>query len=203
MTRIKICGLQQPEHIALCTDLGVDAVGVVFVPQSPRAVSIAQAKELVAAAGPLTMVVGLFLDAAKAYVDEVLAAVALDRLQFHGREDRRYCEAFGRPYLKAVGGDAAQMRGQIHAHPNARGILVDSHAPGSMGGTGQVLNWRQLAQDIDHPYLVLAGGLTSHNVAEAISILRPTGVEEVEGHAPRKTATVVRGRSLGDSRTGE
>ena len=101
-TRVKICGLTRESDLIAAAELGVDAVGLVFYAPSARAVEIEQADRLVASLPPFVTRVGLFVDADPAYVREVLARVPLDLLQFHGDERPDYCNAFGRPWIKAV-----------------------------------------------------------------------------------------------------
>src|SRR5690606_8578053 len=110
---------------------GADALGFVFYPPSPRAVSPAQAREIVRELGPLVTLVGLFVDASSAEVQSVLAEVPLHLLQFHGEESPSYCESFGRPYMKAL-----RMRPDLDLdasfalYQSASAILLDAYRPG-------------------------------------------------------------------------
>lgn len=156
---------------------GVDALGFVFYPPSPRAVTAAQASELAGALGPLTQRVGLFVNAEAAAVREVLACVPLTLLQFHGDESPEFCASFGLPYFKAIrmkaGLDLAEV---MAAHTGAAGFLLDAYRAGVPGGTGEQFDWARVPQNTARP-LLLAGGLHAGNVAEAIAQTRVYGVD--------------------------
>jgi len=188
-TRIKFCGMTRAADIREAAALGVDAVGVVFAERSRRRVSIQQAVALRSSTPPLVDVVALFMDNPADEVGEVIARVRPSLLQFHGSESRAYCEQFGLPYLKAVGmgGQGVdEVLAQIDAHPRAAGFLLDSHAPGAAGGTGEAFDWAHMPAVEGRP-LLLAGGLTPDNVAEAIRATRvwavdvSSGIEAVPG----------------------
>jgi len=157
-------------------DLGVDAIGLVFVPESPRFVSIEAAAKIADTTGPFTQSVGLFVNPTAEQVCEVLADVNIDILQFHGDEEAAFCESFGLPYLKAVrvqsGEDVLSAESD---HVNASGLLLDSYSSKAMGGTGETFDW-SLVPEISK-LLILAGGLTPDNVAESIQALGPYAVD--------------------------
>lgn len=181
-TRIKICGVTRPEDGRCAAELGADAVGLVFFAGSSRNVDIATAERIIAALPPLVVVVALFQDPAAVDVERVVAELPVDLLQFHGSEEAEFCRRFGRRYLKALamagGHDAAQAQAQ--RYPDAAGFLLDSHAVGQQGGSGQVFDWSQIPTDLAKPFL-LAGGLHPDNVAEAIRQHRPYGVDVSSG----------------------
>ena len=168
----------------MVSQLGADALGLVFYPKSSRYVSIAQASEIAAVIPPFVSVVGLFLDADQGFVQDVLDAVPLDTLQFHGSENAVFCRQFARPYMKALGmkgvqgGDTLVRYAEDYA--DAKGILVDSHEPGAAGGTGYVFDWTQLPHDYPKP-LILAGGLTADNVCRAIETTQVYAVDVSSG----------------------
>ncbi len=176
-TRIKICGITRPEDAQSAAANGADAIGLVFYSNSPRAVDVVQAAEIVAALPPFVSVVALFVDEQETTVSEVLSAVPIDVLQFHGQESATFCEQFQRPYLKAVrmrpGLDLVEA---VSPYGNARAVLLDSWQEGVPGGTGKTFDW-QLAEAELTNASVLAGGLNADNVASAIKQLRPAGVD--------------------------
>ncbi|MEH6688484.1 MAG: phosphoribosylanthranilate isomerase [Halopseudomonas sabulinigri] len=177
MARIKVCGITRVEDALAAAHAGADAIGLVFYTPSPRAVTPAQAAAIVAALPPFITSVGLFVDADAAYVREVLAQVPLDLLQFHGDEDADYCDQFERPYLKAVRVRADQNLATVAAAwPKAQGILLDSYKAGVPGGTGEVFDWTLVPRE-RRWNLVLAGGLTADNVAQAIAGVEPWAVD--------------------------
>lgn len=163
--------------------MGVDAVGFVFVEKSKRLVSIADATDIAIQLGPFVQRVGLFLDAPAALVEQALATIPGLMPQFHGRETPEYCDAFGRPYLKAigVGGDAIPGASELEAFRSCQGFLFDSNAPGELGGTGHTFDWNKLndyRQDVNLAVpLILAGGLSAANVSEAIRVVNPYAVD--------------------------
>ena len=184
MTRIKLCGMTLPEDAAVAAAAGADAIGVVFAPQSPRQVSLEHAMAIRTAVPALVSVVALFMDQPADDVRRVSDALNPAFLQFHGTEDADYCRQFGRPYIKAIGmdGQAPDDRG---CYPDAAAILLDGHAPGEAGGSGQSFDWARIAawqqaRPRTSPVLV-AGGLRPGNVAALVRDARPWGVDASSG----------------------
>jgi len=164
-------------------DAGVDAVGLMFYAKSSRYITIEQAVEICAALPPFVSVTGLFFDAPEDFVNEVLDAVPLDVLQFHGSETAEYCNRFDRPYIKGLGMSgvtADSFREVADQYPLAQGVLVDGHAPGAAGGTGKSFDWTQVPQDYSKA-IILAGGLKVDNVASAIRTTRVYAVDVSSG----------------------
>jgi phosphoribosylanthranilate isomerase len=181
MTRVKICGITRPEDGALAARLGADAIGLVFYEKSPRHVSLSAARAVTAVLPPFVSVVALFVDPTRAEVEQVLAALPVDVLQFHGDETPAFCRSFQRPYLKAV-----RMRPGVDlpavaaAYADARGILVDAFVEGVHGGTGACFDWSLLPAVLPVA-LILSGGLNEQNVAEAVRRVRPAAVDVSSG----------------------
>lgn len=181
-TRVKICGITRPEDALAAAVMGADAVGLVFYAGSPRNVEIEQAAEICRQLPAFVSSVALFLDAEQSLVTEVLDRVPIDLLQFHGSEDPAYCEHFGRPYIKALGMGSLNRDGlvsQSKAYRTARALLLDSHAHGAAGGTGEAFDWSRVPE-LSMP-VILAGGLTVANVADAIRRVRPWAVDVSSG----------------------
>jgi phosphoribosylanthranilate isomerase len=177
VVRSKICGITRIEDALSAAEAGADAIGLVFYAKSPRAVSVQQARAIIAALPPFVTTVGLFVDASRQELDEILAAVPLDLLQFHGDESPAFCEALQRPYIKALrvkpGDDLAA---QVAAYGQASGVLLDTYVPGIPGGTGEAFDWSLVPQGLNKP-IILAGGLVAENVAAAIRQVRPYAVD--------------------------
>ncbi|AAZ37852.1 N-(5'-phosphoribosyl)anthranilate isomerase [Pseudomonas amygdali pv. tabaci str. ATCC 11528] len=175
--RSKICGITRIEDALAAAEAGADAIGLVFYPKSPRAVTVLQARAIIAALPPFITTVGLFVNASRCELNETLDAVALDMLQFHGDETPDECDGYHRPYIKALrvkaGDDIAQV---CRTYRNARGVLLDTYVEGVPGGTGETFDWALIPDDLDKP-VILAGGLTSANVAQAIAQVRPYAVD--------------------------
>lgn len=176
-TRIKICGITRVEDALAAAGAGADAIGLVFYAKSPRHVTIDRAAEICAALPPFVTTVGLFVDADAQSIDEVLANVPLDLLQFHGDETAAACARHGRPYIKAFRmRPGLDLRAEAGGYPGARGILVDTYRPGVPGGTGESFDWSQVPSDLKTP-IILAGGLSPENVASAVKRVRPWAVD--------------------------
>ena len=193
--RIKICGITSVTDALAAQEAGADAIGLVFYEPSPRAIDIDLAQEIVRSVGPFVTTVGLFVNAEPAYVSEVLNRVSLHVLQFHGDETSAYCESFGRPYMKAIRmRPALDITSAIAGYPSAAAILLDAYRPGVPGGTGETFDWQRVPKNPDKA-IVLAGGLTAANVADAIHTTKVYGVDVsggVESAPGKKDAAKVR-----------
>ncbi len=182
-TRIKICGLTRGEDVDACVECGVDAIGIVLVRGSPRFVDVDQAAALRARVPAFVQVVALLMDPERTWVEQVLEGVQPDLLQFHGRETADFCVSWGRGYVKAVamrGRDGPAIQQEIDAHAQARGLLLDAHAPGGQGGSGQQFDWSRLPR-LERSRLILAGGLRPDNIRDAIGRVRPVAVDLSSG----------------------
>lgn len=186
-TRIKICGITRIEDGLAAAQAGADAIGLVFVPASPRDVAVEQAQAIARALPPFVTVVGLFVDADESWIRDVLGQVPLHLLQFHGNESPEQCRRYGRPYLKAIAmKPEVDVPAQARRYADAAGLLVDTHHPVVAGGSGEVFDWSRVPRDVGKP-IVLAGGLTPQNVAAAVRAVRPfavdvsSGVEQTKG----------------------
>ena len=144
-TRIKFCGIRRPVDAKAAVDLGVDAIGFVLVPQSRRHIAPERAARLRAQLPPFVSAVALFMDASAEDVRHAIDVLRPDLLQFHGREEPSFCAAFGLPYMKAVamGGTVAPAR-EARRFAGAAALLLDSHAPGAMGGRGETFDWSKV-----------------------------------------------------------
>ena len=179
MVKIKICGLTRAEDVQAAVAAGADAVGFVFA-ASPRRISIATAIRLAGYVPGGVLRVGLFMDQAGSEIGQVVSAVPLDLLQFHGSETERECMAFNKPWLKAVAmEDAVSVARAEREFPGAAGLLLDSHAKGRRGGSGRTFDWA-LAKAVASR-IWLAGGLNTDNVGEAIRVVRPYAVDVSSG----------------------
>jgi len=181
-TRIKFCGLTRAEDVRLAVELGVDYLGLVFAAGSPRQLSLSQACELRALVPEEIAVVALVMDDAAASIRSIIEQVRPDLLQFHGHEQDTDCAGFGVPFFKviAMGGDRQEHGLTAAAYPSAYGLLLDGHAQGEQGGSGQRFDWTRVPAGLGKPFL-LAGGLCPDNVAAAIHTARPWGVDVSSG----------------------
>ena len=175
--RSKICGITRIEDALAAAEAGADAIGLVFYAKSPRAVTAAQARDIVAALPPFVTSVGLFVNASRCELNEILEVVPLDLLQFHGDETPADCVGFHRPWIKALRvrpGDDLEAACKLYS--GARGILLDTFVAGVPGGTGEAFDWSLVPARLSKP-IILAGGLHAGNVGEAITRVKPYAVD--------------------------
>ncbi|MGF6149748.1 phosphoribosylanthranilate isomerase [Pseudomonas fluorescens] len=175
--RSKICGITRIEDALAAVDAGADAIGLVFYAKSPRAVTVQQARAIIAALPPFVTTVGLFVNASRCELGEILDAVPLDLLQFHGDETPADCEGYHRPYIKALRVKAGDdIAASCNLYAKASGILLDTYVEGVPGGTGEAFDWSLIPQGLSKP-IILAGGLSAANVVEAIARVHPYAVD--------------------------
>jgi phosphoribosylanthranilate isomerase len=191
-TRVKICGITREQDAIDAVESGADAVGLVFYPNSPRHVTLGQARNIAAAVAPFVTVTGLFVNASTDLVREVLASVPLGLLQFHGQETNEQCNRFGLPFIKSIPmRNETDLLSMLPEYPDAAGFLLDAWQPEIHGGGGVAFDWQQVPECIPVP-IILAGGLTPGNVATAVSLVKPyavdvsTGVEVDKGIKSRE-----------------
>jgi phosphoribosylanthranilate isomerase len=178
-TRVKICGITRPADALAAAAAGADAVGLVFYPPSPRYLSVERAREIRDALPPFVQTVALFVNADAAQVSQVIGRVHPAMLQFHGDEAADFCAQFGLPFVKAcrVKGGMSALE-YLRPFSRAAAWLFDSHVP-EYGGVGESFDW-SLVPATDKP-VILSGGLSRDNVAEAIRRVRPWGVDVSSG----------------------
>jgi phosphoribosylanthranilate isomerase len=175
--RSKICGITRIEDALAAVEAGADAIGFVFYAKSPRAVTVQQARAIIQALPPFVTTVGLFVNASRCELGEILDAVPLDLLQFHGDEAAEDCEGWHRPYIKALRVKAGDdIAAAVDAYPSASGVLLDTYVEGVPGGTGEAFDWSLIPHRLSKP-LILAGGLTPENVADAVARVKPYAVD--------------------------
>ena len=181
-TRIKFCGLTRAEDVRLAVELGVDYIGLVFAPRSPRRLLLGQARMLRELVPEEIGVVALVMDNPRTEIEQIVESLQPDLLQFHGGEDDAFAGSFHRPFWKAIamGGQEGGAFASLAAYPNASGFLFDGHAAGEQGGSGQRFDWRQMPAVTDRPCL-LAGGLSPDNVGLALRTAHPWGVDVSSG----------------------
>lgn len=196
MTRIKVCGLREPEHALVAVAAGADFVGVIFAPMSSRRVTPEQARAVARAVvdypaeGPRPRVVGIFVNEQPQEINRLADFCGLDLIQLSGDEPWTFGEQIARPVIKALRVPAeqrpadlgAELAGEAPAVYQRQGhLLLESHVAGRFGGTGQSLDW-ELAAAIGQRFpFFLSGGLRPDNVAQAVLRVRPWGVDVSSG----------------------
>ena len=186
-TRVKICGFTRIEEAVYAAHQGVDAIGLVFYPPSPRHVEIEQAIRIVNALPAFTSVVALFVNEQEARIREVLARVPIDCLQFHGDEPAKACRIYDKRYIKAVSmREGIDIEALAQHYHDAAGLLLDAFHPDAKGGTGSQFDWAMIPKSCALP-IKPAGGLDETNAKQAVHAVRPyaldvsSGVEAAKG----------------------
>ncbi len=180
-TRIKICGFTRVQDAVDAANLGVDAIGLVFYPPSPRNISVDKAIDIVKALPAFVTVVALFVDASAEQIRDVLSKVAIDCIQFHGDESVEQCRLYHKPYIKAI-----RMKPELNVkalaqkYDDASAILLDAYHPGVQGGSGSQFDWDVIPADCSLP-IILAGGLDVDNAKLAVTTVKPYALDVSSG----------------------
>ncbi|MBI5561806.1 MAG: phosphoribosylanthranilate isomerase [Deltaproteobacteria bacterium] len=195
---VKICGITNPEDASLAVRAGADALGFVFWKKSPRRVSPAAASDIIKELPPFVTTVGVFVNETPDGIRDIVREAGLDRVQLHGDEGPSLCDEIG-----AVSGvrviKAFRVGPDFDIMPltqyRASAFLLDAYKPGVPGGTGESFDWNIAASASKTGRIILSGGLTPDNVAEAARRVRPYAVDVssgVEAAPGKKDAEKVR-----------
>lgn len=194
--KVKICGITRLPDALAAVEAGADALGFMFYEGSQRHITPAAAAAIIRALPPFVAKVGVFVNASAETVRATVAECGLDTLQFHGEEAVEFCRQFAP--LKVVKAFRIQNAASLQPLPDyaVDGWLLDSYVAGHRGGTGEKFNWELAAQakELGRP-VILAGGLTPENIADAIQQVWPFGVDVssgVESAPGQKDAGLVR-----------
>ena len=182
MTRIKICGITNLDDGLEAIAAGVDALGFVFVPNTPRYITPPQAKLVIKQLPPFITNVGLFVDSEIDEIEDIVNHCKLDAVQLHGNESPEMCSQISlqTKVIKSfhVKKELQVLRNEI-ANYRVDAYLLDTFIKGKAGGTGQTFDWR-IAEGLSQR-IILAGGLTPDNIGTAIAQLQPYGVDVSSG----------------------
>jgi phosphoribosylanthranilate isomerase len=182
MVRIKICGITNLEDALLAAQLGADALGFIFYPPSPRFVTPDAARAIIPQLPPLVTTVGVFVDEDAATIMELAGQAGLDWLQLHGQEPPEYCRALDRRVIKVFRIRDAASLGRLQDYQGAaQAFLLDTYKKGQVGGTGETFDWDLAREAKKYGPIILAGGLTAENVAQAIAVAQPQAVDLASG----------------------
>lgn len=175
--RVKICGITRAEDAAACERAGVDAIGLNFVENSKRKVTLEQSLKIIGGLGPLISRVGIFVNHPLHELEEIAQTLKLDTIQLHGQENAIYATSIGKNYrvIKAVSFQNQSLK-DLQEFP-ADAILLDGLKPGS----GKTFDWSIASLFKGFPNLILAGGLTPANVRAGIEALGPYAVDTASG----------------------
>lgn len=181
MTKIKICGIKTVEDALAAMDAGADLIGFNFYPKSPRYIDPGQCRDIMSVMrkyGHITFV-GVFVNSSMAEVRATVETCALSLAQLHGDETSEMVQSLDGKAFKAFRGVPARLNG--FSKEDAPALLVDASVEGAYGGTGVTANWKNAAELAQQVPLLLAGGLTPENVAEAVQRVCPWGVDVASG----------------------
>jgi phosphoribosylanthranilate isomerase len=182
-TRVKICGITTWEDARLCLDLGVSALGFNFYPPSPRATTPADAWSIIRRLPPFVEAVGVFVNWPPPVVDALARAVRLGGVQLHGQESAGEVAELSRKHrvIKAVTVKNGFRVESLARYRAADALLLDGFARGLHGGTGRALDWKLARSARRYGRIILAGGLSPENIAEAIRVAQPYAVDVASG----------------------
>jgi phosphoribosylanthranilate isomerase len=204
-TRVKICGITTVEMAHEAVSQGVDAIGLVFYPPSPRFVSVEQAREIVTSLPAFVTAVGLFVNEQADEIRNIISETRINLLQFHGNECPDYCASFNFPYIKALRmSDDIDLFKQRQDYSQAQSLLLDTYRAGVPGGTGEAFDWGRIPDALAGE-IILAGGLDADNIIRAIQVVKPYavdvsgGVESAKGvKSPEKIRQFMQGVKFAD-----
>jgi phosphoribosylanthranilate isomerase len=178
---VKVCGMTRLDDAALAASLGAQAVGFVFWPESPRAVTVAAARDIARALPPQVTAVGVFVNQPADAVNNIAHDVGLGAVQLHGDEDQAYCARMRRPVIKAIALRSSADLDAASRWPQSVTLLLDVHDPERRGGTGRVTDWALAAEAARGRRVMLAGGLCAGNLRDAVRQVAPWGVDVASG----------------------
>ncbi|MBI2956382.1 MAG: phosphoribosylanthranilate isomerase [Acidobacteria bacterium] len=189
MVRVKVCGITNLEDALVAAASGADALGFNFWPGSPRYIVPVRAVEIIAQLPPFVAAVGVFVNEERPKLERLARQTGIAAVQLHGDESPDEVAALaasGLVVLKAVRVGRGFLPQQLRAYRGVAAFLLDADVKGQRGGTGQTFDWRRARAAGRYGRLVLSGGLTPENVAEAIAAVQPYGVDVCTGveHKP-------------------
>lgn len=186
MVKIKICGITNADDAQAALDYGADALGFVFFPRSPRFIPVNKAVTIIRRLPSFISTVGIFVNEPVEKIEEIASVTGLDVIQLHGEEPPEMC-CLTRRVIKAIrvkSLDSLDPLEQYRRHVSA--FLLDTYAPEQLGGTGQIFNWDIAIEAKQFGRIILAGGLTAENVADAVRRVKPYAVDVSSGVEVRK-----------------
>lgn len=178
--RVKICGITNTEDADHAVECGADALGFVFFAESPRCVTPEQACRIIETLPGEVTTVGLFVNEAAETITKTIDAAGIDLVQLHGDESPEFCRELGHPHIKALRVRDTASLADWGQYPSAA-ILLDAWHPEKFGGTGNRCDWALAADLAARTTIVLAGGLSPDNIADAVTIVKPYAVDVSSG----------------------
>jgi phosphoribosylanthranilate isomerase len=180
MIKIKICGITNLDDAMAAADCGADALGFNFYKKSPRYVEPVKAAEIIAQLPPFLVPVGIFVNEREEKIREIVSGACLQGIQLHGDETPEFCQRFGTRVIKAFQIKSKESLKHM-SHYRVSAYLLDSYKEGVRGGTGETFDWHLAVVAKTFGRIILAGGLTVENVAEAVKLVQPYGIDVAGG----------------------
>jgi len=181
LVKVKICGITNPDDAMAAVDFGADALGFIFFQGSPRYISPDDAAAIIKKLPPFITSVGVFVNEKPEHVERIIGLTCIDVVQLHGDEPPETCN-FPRRIIKAIRVKSLEsLDPLVHYKDRVSAFLLDTFTPDILGGTGQIFNWDIAIEAKQFGKVILAGGLTSNNIAEAIRRVRPYAVDVSSG----------------------
>lgn len=180
MIKIKICGITNLDDALAAAEYGADALGFIFYKKSPRYIKPEKAAEIISQLPPFITPVGLFVNEREEKIREVQQHTCIQTIQLHGDETPDFCSRFGERVIKAFQvKDKESIKHLAQYHVGA--FLLDSYRDGQRGGTGTTFDWHLAVVAKTFGRIILAGGLTPDNAAEAVKLVQPYAVDIASG----------------------
>ena len=180
MIKIKICGITNLDDALAAANLGADALGFNFSKKSPRYIEPAKAADIISQLPPIITSIGVFVNEREDKIREIQGLTCIQTIQLHGDESPEFCQQFGERVIKAFQiKDKESIKHMGHYHVGA--FLLDSYNEGQRGGTGTTFDWHLAVVAKTFGRVILAGGLTPENAAEAVKLVQPYGVDVASG----------------------
>ncbi len=178
---VKICGITNLRDAELAIEAGADALGFIFYRKSPRFMQVQDVAAISPRIPSSILKVGVFVDEEAAVIEEISREGLLDRIQLHGMEPAEFCSGLPLPVIKAFRVKDQASLIPLHNY-RVTAFLLDSYVSGQLGGTGEKFNWDLAVQAREFGVpIILAGGLTSENVADAVAKVSPYAVDVSSG----------------------
>lgn len=181
MIRVKICGITSSEDAWAAVEAGADALGFIFVKGTPRYIEPEAAAAIAAQMPPFVVTVGVFVDRIAEEIERIVSASGICLAQLHGNESPGDCSRLRVPFVKAIRVQRESDLEALHAYPQARAFLLDTYTADRPGGTGRTFPWEIAAKAAQQARVILSGGLTPDNVAQAVVHVRPYAVDVCSG----------------------
>ncbi len=181
MVRVKICGITSRDDAVAAVEAGADALGFIFVKGTPRWIEPETAAGIIREVGPFVTPVGVFVDRTVEEIEGIAATAGISVAQLHGSEAPEACNRLRLPFMKAIRIQGEHDLAALARYKGARAFLLDTFVAGSLGGTGRTFPWEIAASAAKEARIILSGGLTPGNVAQAIAQVKPYGVDVSSG----------------------